>query len=295
MLAKCKSMTIPRVLLFILLGVYPLYAQNVYQSDRIKLLKTYSTEKAYYDANKDVKKASKISIDRTKNEIKFIDPITNKITQVLNKSELPPINTVIESPDKRTFVAYEERESETPYLYFFSREGKLLNKINVNIYSNVKYTQNGQFVAVYNSFGNRFFIFTANGEEIVSGNYIDLIQNKTSPIHSLLVSEDASHFIVATHSEMYLFRRNKSLVWKTAWKGPDTFILDTYFFSSQNYFALITTSKSNAANNYRLDLKLVSLQHGHVVDSIQDSPQIQFVGPNILLKKNNQFHEYKVY
>ena len=199
------------------------------------------------------------------------------------------LNAIVVSPDGKHFVAYEEQEGTTPFIFFYNINGELLNKAEVNIYPNVKYSQHGKYVEVFNAFGKEFMVYTREGKLVQDGDYIDLIQDNQEVLYNLFVSDDGKNMLFSTSSKVHLFSFGK----QKKWDRPSSAILDCRFVEGGNTVSLKTSSQVRDKIN-PFDLEILSEANGQLLDSINKVSAIDFIESKVIVGKNSKFYEYEI-
>jgi hypothetical protein len=147
---KMRALLLIGVLLFLPLF---LLAQSF---NALTPTKTFSSETELLEAYPQFAKR-KIIIDKSHINILRDDIVLQK---QIPRSNVPPnLNSVIFSPLGDYFVAFEETEVQSDYLHFYDPSGVLLAKHRINVYPVVRYSSNGEYVTVYDSFGREVFVF----------------------------------------------------------------------------------------------------------------------------------------
>lgn len=223
-----------------------------------------------------------------KSSIKLLDR-DNTIKNQVSRSSIPSnLNTFIFSPTNDYFVAYEETEVETGDLYFYRKDGVLLSKQRISIYPNVKFSTNGEYIIAFNSFGREIFIFNKNGTMVFSGDYINLINDKSRVLDNVLVSDDGKEIMINAGDDIYSFDiKTRNLNFKTAVGG---WVLDGNSYSSTGKIAF--KIKRHNQENGSFDFKVISKKSGQILDNIPDLRKIEFVPSAVILSKNSNVLEY---
>jgi hypothetical protein len=221
--------------------------------------------------------------------------VTNKSIQILNqgdikrevkKSGIPSnLNSIVFSPNDEYFVAFEEAENETDFIYFFRSDGTMLSKQMVKIYPNVKFSKNSEHVLVFNNYGREIFLFTKTGLLVFSGDYIDLINDKSKILYNVLVSDDGNDFLINAGDDAHLLNiKNRSVKYKI----PVGRVVDGVFDTDKNKIAIKTISEQSNA----VDLKILSRANGKLLDKIEKTSRVEFVLNGVVVFKDSSVIEY---
>jgi len=249
----------------------------------LKLVETFDSKESLYEKYDSLEDESRIiNPNNTSTSARFS-------TSGVNFQQLPEkINTVILSPNNKYYVAYEEKENETSHIYFFSSAGKLLNTVEVNIYPNIKYSQNSEYVEVFNRFGRQYMIYTNEGILIQEGDYIDLTQDNQAILHNIFISNDGSSLLISISNKAYLFSSNKIKQWERS-SSP---IIDCQFLDENIINLKLISRQREKANPFNLEV--LSKPSGQTLDSINQVSDVIFINSKVIVGKNSRFYEYEI-
>lgn len=200
------------------------------------------------------------------------------------------LNSIIQSPHKQSFIAFGDLEIPTKYLYFYSHDGRMLNKYEVNMYPNVNYSKNGEFVVVFDSVGHSFFISTHKGALLYEGNYTEFVSR--GPLYAAFVSDDGKHFLLNAAKKVYLCTTEGKCIWEL----PSPLLYDCYFLSSKGMIILksIDFDLSKKKLEDKFNAQFISFMNGKILHELTKLAEINFIGELLLIKKGGEFREYKI-
>ena len=247
----------------------------------LKLLEVHDSRKELYDRYDSLTKdVTNHVVDRNK-LLAEVNP--------RNNLELPQeLNAIIISPNKSYFVAYEEQEQPSPFIFFYNIHGELLNTVATDIYPNIKYSKNSEYVEIFNAFGREFMIYTKEGRLIQKGNYIDLIQDNQEVLYNIFVSNDGENLLLSTSSRIHFFSMDKRKIWE----HPSTSILDCQFVEGQRVVSLKSSSQVRDKDS-PFNFEILSTSDGQLLDSISKVAEVTFLKNVVIIKKNSEFYEYE--
>ena len=209
-------------------------------------------------------------------------------------TELPlEAGEIVVSPPTRDFVAYNWAEfGGPPSIYFYSREGTLLQRQEIFEQAQVRFSQNGEFVQVFRDGTPIFYIFTRTGNLVYRGNSRETFPGMGSldGIDGVFASEKADRMLLTTDLLMYLYTTQGKLLWTTPKRGY--FVAECLFFSGQEKFVLqVSTSR---AGDDRFDLRIHALTTGGLLEIMTGVAEIREVNGHLVIKKEGKFYEYQL-
>ena len=246
--------------------------------------KTFSSETGLLKAYPQFAKR-KITIDKSHINVLRDDIVLQK--QIPRNNVPPNLNSILFSPLGDYFVAFEETEVQSDYLYFYDPHGVLLAKQRVDVYPVVRYSNDGEYVTVYDSFGSEVFIFNKFGKLLFNTDYIELTKVHNEVLYGVFVSEDATLVILNVGEELYLCSvKSKQKIYSVT----SGWILDASFYSNKGRVVMRTTTNKNGIN----DLKVFSIPDGELLDQISQVTRVEFTPAGAVVFKNNVIQEYLV-
>lgn len=200
-----------------------------------------------------------------------------------------------ESPNLQYFLAYSlEERSITHNLYFYSRNGTMLNKQSISDYANLSFSQNGEFVTSYNRSGSEFAFFKKTGELLFQGNYTELIPHARSPLTGVFISENGDSMLLVTGRHLYSFTTAGEVLWK---KPLSWFNIDScYVFSRKRKIALKIINKelNQLGTTDRYNLEICSLETGELLDRIIGISEMRGRHEQLVVTKEGTYYEYNI-
>ena len=209
-------------------------------------------------------------------------------------AELPhEVNMIRFSPDQQNFIAFGEDEVPSEFMYFYSIDGTVLAKEKLKDSPLVKYTQQGEFLAVFDSFGRQFSIFSNTGKRIYEGDYTALIHNVNPILYGVFPSEDGSSFLLNTSEKILLFSINNTLLWES----PSSLVIGCTFDHTRNRMRIL--SVCNACNvPDKKDIYQVEVRDrnsGELLDRIENVIQARFLPDITIIQKEGGYYEYTIH
>lgn len=254
--------------------------------DLLELSEIYNSEEELYRKYEELEKGSTSNVVN-RQQLKLQSSPNSRMANALTIPE--ELNTIIFSPNKEYFIAYEEQESATPFIFFYKADGKLLKKVEVNIYPNVKYSQNGEYVEVFNTFGREFMVYTKDGDLLQNGDYIELIKDNQEILYNLFVSNDGKNVLMSTSSKVHFFSINKQKLWD----HPSSAILECQFTEEAEIVSLKVANQTRDKKN-PFSLSILSKSNGQLLDSLSKASTVSFIKSKVIVGKNSKFYEYKI-
>ena len=247
----------------------------------LEVKRIYSSEADYEKANpSDIKN----SVSTTDKSIQIFNQ--GSLTQQINRSSIPSdLNSFILSPKGDYFVAFEEAEKATDYLYFFRSDGNLLSKHLVNIYPNVKYSTNGEYVIVFNSYGSDIFLFDKSGNLSFTCDYTDLIKDKSKILYNVFFSENGNDLLINAGNDAHLVTTKDRVI---KFKTSVGRVIDGDFRSDKE-IVLKTASERIGL----IDLKILSKSNGLILDTMNQAKRIELTINGVVVFKNSGIVEYE--
>lgn len=203
---------------------------------------------------------------------------------------LPPeVNLIFKSPNGAYSVGFYEGETPARSIYFMFNNGTVKETM-VSAYPKISFSENGEYVAVHNSFGREIYIFNEFGVLVKEYDYIDnLVHDKQYPLRSVFVSGDGK--IIVQTKDVYLF----SLEGYMLWEKSSTSLLDVQFSPGKEKMLLVSTDKErHKAGHSRYKLEVCNLLNGECWEAIEDLQEVKFNKENILIKKNDKYYELRI-
>lgn len=261
---------------------------------RFSLVKEYDSRESWNNTAFDIRSSPQengMEILLTE-ERKTLSYYKKGVEKKIHFSEAIPsgLNTAFFSPNEVFFILYETGESYTDVLYFYSNKGDLIKKIKLNIYPVVKFSSDGDFVAVYNAFGSSFYIYNYKAELVYSSkNYQDLTRVENSPLGLVDVLPGGESFLLYA-DKLYLFSiTTGEEIWHVDSANP----FNSLILKEENS-AVLDGTIWNGKEVVR-NLQLLSLQDGTLLDQIENVDLAVFNSQNkILLIKDEKYFEYGV-
>jgi len=274
--SKCYSIVL---LIFLLwLSFFSCHSQNF---NTLKVKQRYSSEADYEKANPS---QIKNRVSTTGKSIQIYNQ--GNLIQQINKSSIPPnLNSLILSPQGDYFVAFEEAENATDYLYFFRSDGVLLSKHLINIYPNVKYSTNGEYVIVFNNYGKNILLFDKNGNLSFTGDYTDLIKDRSKILYNVFFSENGNDLLINAGNDAHLVTTKDRVI---KFKTSVGRVIDGDFRSDKE-IVLKTASERIGL----IDLKILSKSNGLILDTMDQAKRIELTINGVVVFKNSSIVEYE--
>ena len=205
-------------------------------------------------------------------------------------TDLPnDINDIQISPDKQYFVAYYDGETESKNFYFYHSNGTLLRQYELYGYPQVKYSANGNYVELFNLFGNDFYIFTKQGELCFKGD----IRDYEPHLNNLFISDDGNHILLNTSRLAILIDSSGRVLWKE----PSSYIHNVHFVPLKESLIMICSNpeKNRIGEEAPYILKIVSSKTGKLLDErISDISEVYIMNNTIVIKKGETYNEYTI-
>ena len=132
----------------------------------------------------------------------------------------------------------------------------------------------------------QIFVFEANGTLLFSGNYIDLIKDRTKVLDNVFVSEDGKDLLVNAGGKIYSFdmgSKNKKFESEIGgWALASN--------SSDGILAFKITVPNSEKGTY--DFKVLSRSDGKTLDHLSGLKKIDFVKTGVLMSMDSDILEY---
>lgn len=251
------------------------------EANSLKLNRTFNSEEELHKINPETVR-SEILIDSKTIKIKERGILNREIKRV----DIPSnINSFVFSPSREYFVAFEETEGRSSFLFFYKSDGNFITKQPLNIYPNVKFSGDGQYVIAFNSFGREILVFSKTGQRIFSGDYIELIKDKTKVLYNVLISENCKEVLINAGEDIHLIDLSSK---REIFKVKSGWVLDGNFYSAYNSIAL----KVNSNIDNLFDIKVFSKKNGNVSTEINGVSKVEFFSSELVVSKNSKVLEY---
>lgn len=252
------------------------------QSSSLMLSETYKNKDELYSRNLSILKNEYMSF---KEGTLNIEDFSGRISEVNVKNIADGLNSFFLSPTGNYFVAFEEREGPSDYLYFYTREGLVIERCRLNIYPSIRFTLDGKYVAAFDSFGKEIFILDSAGSLLRVLNYQEVIGDKTSPLTNIVLSDDGERMLINADSFSYVFDIGTN---KISARLKTNLIVEGAFIPKQDKVVLISSTHGSGKT-----LSVVTLE-GEVVDTLNGIEDVYSLGTRILVKRNSQYECYVV-
>ncbi len=283
---KQKLAVTGMALLFILtLGPASLIGQESLNND-LKLLKEFSS----LEEMKQHIRNHTLSVEITNNLI-IAEQGENKMEVQLEDSELlKDINSVYPSPNFEYFVAFRDRETATPFVYIISKTGKLIKRLEVNVYPYVNHSSNSEYVSILNMVGSSFWVINKKGETVFE--YTDLKNNPElfkKYYRNIVFTNDGNGIIFISDKVAYYSIEEGKVLWQ---KNINP-LRKIYISNSTNQVFLETTPyiDSRAIK----DLVILDLESGGLVKRVEQLPYVHISSDGALyLQQDDKNYCYQM-
>jgi hypothetical protein len=205
----------------------------------------------------------------------------------ISRANIPPnLNTFIFSDDGKHFVAFEETEVDTDELYFYQSDGTLLAKQTVDIYPEVDFSNNGQYVSVFNQFGREVMLYTNQGTMVYHGDYTDMVKGPSQPIYHVIASDSGDALLLNVGTNAYVFNVKADSIQSHATVGR---VLDGSFYSNDEAVAILVAPDTT----HNRSLIIMSRNAGQIVDKICPISHATFITNGFVLFTESAISEYR--
>lgn len=195
-------------------------------------------------------------------------------------------SVVTKAPFSKFFIGYEQGETRTQYVYIFSTDGKVLNKIDANIYPVIKFSSNGAYAVISDMFGPKFIVVDQSGSIIYHcDDYKNLGIPKDEPLGYVDVSSGGD-FVLVSSSGLRKIRINDK---KTVWHALQN--IDNSFIDSRNNRIYSTC---NSYNPRLTDIVIFDLNTGKQLDRLIGFEYAYFLENKLFITHKNASYEYEI-
>ena len=195
------------------------------------------------------------------------------------------------SPTSQYFFTYGlDEEGGQHGLYFYSSNGTLLKKLDMDGMGKITYSQNGEFVVIFSLNDPFIWVFTKTGEVVFQGKYTDFIQDPFGTLYNLFISEDGGYLLFQTRDAIHLCTINGDMLWEK----KSVYLAACHFMSSQEII-IAKTSPRIVDGSQQYTVQVLSLENGEVIDEVEDVSDDMVVNERIFLKKEGKYYEYQIH
>ena len=202
-------------------------------------------------------------------------------------------NTLLISPDRKYFFTVADAEERSKYICFYTIEGQLLNKYEINNFPSARYSTDGEYVVVSGTFKSKFYVFTKTGEHVMEHNYKDLPQLD----HSLLktfVSEYDNYILLSGRFDLTLYDCYGNFIWTYNEKPKRISPIDGGFYNEEQLF-VFTSNLGRKVGERHWGITVMDITTGNKLDYLEvinDNTRPWYGKNIIIIKKRGQYHEY---
>lgn len=130
-------------------------------------------------------------------------------------SNLPTsISDVVQAPGGKFFIAHNESEVAADTFYVLSDSGTMINRFAFHAYPRIRFSPNGRYAAISNSFGPEFLIVDSTGMVIYHcPDYKSLGISRAQPLVHVDVFPDGEAFLVCSSGLRCFSVKDPKLLW----------------------------------------------------------------------------------
>ena len=267
-------------------------------SDSISLLSgSMEDEKSYLDSIRSINvlqigegeyneavRRERFHIKRIDRELVMVNTETSEEVRSI-RFENGKVNSFFLSPKNNHCVVYEETEETARNIFFVNFESGEIKEFKVNIYPQINWSISGEYVSIFNRFGNTFYLFNKNGALLFKADYTDLIKDVNPILYLVEVSDDGKCLMLHTSNEILLFKLDLTMIWKI--QNFNRPILDVLFKNSLSEIILICPYEQEV--NLQ-DVVFIDKKSGEIVKELGRVSDIRLNNNRLYLKRNNKYY-----
>jgi WD40 repeat protein len=197
------------------------------------------------------------------------------------------VNSILVSPDNEYFVAFGDLESRSTTIQFFTINGQLIQTQRVRLYPKVSFSLLGEYVCLFDYFGNEFYFFRHTGDEYFKGNYVSFLDGNDAVLYHIQISDDGDLFLMYTTEVLRLISFKEGLVWKKNYP----LVTNSAIYPQQKVIAL-KILKSTLDQGY--SLRIISVNDGMTLVEMNNLDGIYFKGRKIYINQKNIYRVYEI-
>ena len=198
----------------------------------------------------------------------------------------PGTGLVLKAPFSKFIIGYDQGETRTKYVYAFSSEGKVLNKIEANLYPIVRFSANGSYAVISDMFGPKFIVVNDKGRIVYQcDDYKKLNIPKEEPLLYVDISDKGDFVLVSSSGLRKIRIKDQKTVWHSSRNIDNSFIDHT-----KNRIYTTCTS-----DNPRLtDIVIFDLNTGKELDRLTGFEYAYFAENKLFITHQNESYEYEI-
>ncbi|MCB0644390.1 MAG: hypothetical protein KDC44_22250 [Phaeodactylibacter sp.] len=206
------------------------------------------------------------------------------LPNVLDTSLL--INTVQYGPGRRHILAYGESEGGIGPLYFFDGNGKVLATHTLRATAiQADYSKEGDYVSIFNVFGDSVWIFRADGTPFAAFSFRDYVSDLDKSLYHIEVLDDGETCLMYVSNELLLISLKQQ---KLHWRVASPWLLDAVLIEREHLLALQVIPEE-PETGYELQFR--DFESGFLLSVEGPFEMVHLMGDQIYVRRYSNYYQ----
>ena len=205
------------------------------------------------------------------------------------------ISAVVLAPDRKHLIGYSTSLIHPgEYLYFYSKPGELAKKVPFphGGGTEINYSADSEYLAIWSIWGYEFFIFTKTGELVLKEDAKKYITPQNINLYEAFVSNNAEYILLCMGKDEILLNENGTQLWKLPHKTG--FRVASAYFNISHGQLYISTGFPGIRSNTPGWLRIVNLTDGIVLDEIMPIYSYTIINQTLYINRGGRYEEYHI-